>query len=67
MMSSIGYLSLSLLGVEPALLRAKGFSTVAPRSKLISGLYIYRTYCGVFSHEIKELLCKYLFSIMRYL
>jgi hypothetical protein len=58
---------LSLLGAEPALLRAKGWIVVW-RSKLISGVGICTTYCGVFfPHEIKELLCKCLFSIILYL
>jgi hypothetical protein len=52
-MSSTGYLSLSLLGVESALLRAKDYWIVAPRSKLISGLGIYTTYCGFFLMKLK--------------
>jgi hypothetical protein len=64
LMSSAG--NLSLLGAELALLRAKGW-ILAPRSKLISLIDIYTTYYGFFSHQIKELLCKCLFSIMHYL
>jgi hypothetical protein len=53
-MSSMGYLSLSLLGAESALLEAKGCWTVAPISKLIFGLVIYTTYCGFFLMKLKN-------------
>jgi hypothetical protein len=42
--------------------RGKGW-IVEPRSKLISGIGICTTYCGIFSHEIKELLWKCLFIV----
>jgi hypothetical protein len=53
-MSSTRYLSLSLLGAELALLRAKGYWIVAPRSKLISELGICTTYCGFFLMKLKN-------------
>jgi hypothetical protein len=54
LMSSMGYLSLSLLGAESALLRAMGWWIVALRSRLISELVIYTTYCGFFLMKLKN-------------
>jgi hypothetical protein len=54
LMSFRGYMSLYLLGEELALLGAMGCWTVASRSKLISGIGICRTYCGIFLMKLKN-------------